>query len=187
MKMRWSFYAVVSAVTAVYLLFYWLVGFVPNRMALRYLYFIFPLISFLFWMGMDSLTRDDRYRRRVLAAVAALMLISFVCSTIIALIIGFVVPMGKISRDFTEKLNLDPESVPAKLLKALVSDLIYTPLITLAMVYMAYRQASAHGAPVNFWGMFLPSLLLSLVVAYFCIYFIEPIFLKKVMRDMNRK
>ena len=114
-------------------------------------------------------------------------LISFVCSTIIALIIGFVVPMGKISRDFTEKLNLDPESVPAKLLKALVSDLIYTPLITLAMVYMAYRQASAHGAHVNFWGMFLPSLLLSLVVAYFCIYFIEPIFLKKVMRDMNRK
>ena len=114
-------------------------------------------------------------------------LISFVCSTIIALIIGFVVPMGKISRDFTEKLNLDPDSVPAKLLKALVSDLIYTPLITLAMVYMAYRQASAHGAPVNFWGMFLPSLLLSLVVAYFCIYFIEPIFLKKVMRDMNRK
>lgn len=114
-------------------------------------------------------------------------LISFVCSTIIALIIGFVVPMGKISRDLTEKLNLDPESVPAKLLKALVSDLIYTPLITLAMVYMAYRQASAHGAPVNFWGMFLPSLLLSLVVAYFCIYFIEPIFLKKVMRDMNRK
>ena len=79
LKMRWSFYAVVSAVTAVYLLFYWLVGFVPNRMALRYLYFIFPLISFLFWMGMDSLTRDDRYRRRVLAAVAALMLISFVC------------------------------------------------------------------------------------------------------------
>lgn len=114
-------------------------------------------------------------------------LISFVCSTIIALIIGFVVPMGKISRNLTEKLNLDPESVPAKLLKALVSDLIYTPLITLAMVYMAYRQASAHGAPVNFWGMFLPSLLLSLVVAYFCIYFIEPIFLKKVMRDMNRK
>ena len=114
-------------------------------------------------------------------------LISFVCSTIIALIIGFVVPMGKISRDLTEKLNLDPESVPAKLLKALVSDLIYTPLITLAMVYMAYRPASAHGAPVNFWGMFLPSLLLSLVVAYFCIYFIEPIFLKKVMRDMNRK
>lgn len=114
-------------------------------------------------------------------------LLSFVCSTIIALMIGFVVPMGKIGRDLTEKLNLDPESVPAKLLKALVSDLIYTPLITLAMVYMAYRQASAQGAPVNFWAMFLPSLLLSLVVAYFCIYFIEPIFLKKVMRDMNKK
>ncbi|MBR2677463.1 MAG: hypothetical protein IKE28_11210 [Solobacterium sp.] len=112
-------------------------------------------------------------------------LLSFACSTVIALIIGFAVPMGKISRDLTEKLQLDPQSVPAKLLTALVSDLIYTPLITLAMVYLAYRQASAHGASISFLGMFLPSLLLSLVVAYFCIYFIEPVFLKKVMRDIQ--
>ncbi len=114
-------------------------------------------------------------------------LLSFACSTVIALIIGVVAPMGKISRSITEHYHLDPQSVPAKLLTALVSDLIYTPLITLAMVYLAYRQASAQGVPVRFWSMFLPSLLLSLVVAYFCIYFIEPVYLKKVMRDRNRK
>lgn len=80
LKSRWPFYAVVFAVTAIYLLFYWLVGFVPNRRALRYCFFIFPLISFMIWMGLDSLTRGDRYRRRILAAVTALMLVSFVCS-----------------------------------------------------------------------------------------------------------
>ena len=113
-------------------------------------------------------------------------LISFIASTIVALIIGKVVPMGKISQDAVKKCNLIPSSVQARMLSALISDLIYTPIITALMVFIAYRQAVSRGASLNYWGMLLPSLLLSLVVAFFCIYFIEPVYMNKIMQDIKK-
>ena len=112
-------------------------------------------------------------------------LMSFVISTIVALCIGSLIPIRKITVAAQKQLNLEPDSIASKLLDALISDLIYTPVLTLLMVYLAYRQAAAHGAPVTFMGMFLPSLLLSLVVGYFCIFFIEPVYLKLVMKDVR--
>lgn len=112
-------------------------------------------------------------------------LLSFVISTVVALLIGMIVPVGKITRDALKNAKLAPDSTGGKLLSALISDLIYTPVMTLLMVFLAYRQAVSHGAQLNFLSMFLPSLLLSLVVGYFCIFFIEPVYMNLVMKDVR--
>lgn len=104
-------------------------------------------------------------------------IISFVISTVISLIIGFLVPMKRISDSIHSK-NGGPRSVKARLIDTLVSDLIYTPIITLAMVFMAYRNAVSGGAQIPFLPMFLSSLVVSLIVAYILIFILMPIFLK---------
>ena len=79
LHMRWTFYLVLFAVTAVYLLFYWLVGFMPNRESLRYLYFIYPLITFFLWMGLDAMTKSCSYRKHILSFCIVLTIAGIVC------------------------------------------------------------------------------------------------------------
>lgn len=104
-------------------------------------------------------------------------LISFVVSTLISLIIGFIVPMKKISDSIQGRFG-GPRSLKARLIDTLVSDIIYTPVITLAMVALAYKNAVAHGAQMPFAPMFLSSLIVSLIVAYILIFILMPVFLK---------
>ncbi|MBR3666847.1 MAG: hypothetical protein IKN66_06780 [Ruminococcus sp.] len=109
-------------------------------------------------------------------------LISFAASTVISLIIGFVIPMAKVERGAVKAMGLNESSVPAKLVSALISDLIYTPVITLAMIALARKMAMkmSHGhAPLPpFMVMFLKSLIISLIVAYIIIFIVTPIFKK---------
>lgn len=109
-------------------------------------------------------------------------LISFAASTVISLIIGFVIPMAKVERGAVKAMGLNESSVPAKLVSALISDLIYTPVITLAMIALARKMAMkmSHGhAPLPpFMVMFLKSLIISLIVAYIIILVVTPIFKK---------
>ena len=112
-------------------------------------------------------------------------LIGFVISAIVSLIIGFAVPMGRINRSVGEKYGQG--TLKARLIDALISDLIYTPVITLIMIILNYRQAAAQGAQIPFLAMFLPSLALSLVVAYILILVFQPLFLKQLMRIMTEK
>ena len=90
-------------------------------------------------------------------------LISFVVSTILSLIIGFVVPMGKISASACKSLGLKPGTLPARCIESIISDLIYTPIMTLVMVGLAYTMAmrmSGGKAQLSFAGMFFPSLVI---------------------------
>ncbi|MCR5670425.1 MAG: hypothetical protein K6G10_05425 [Butyrivibrio sp.] len=112
-------------------------------------------------------------------------LLSFVVSSVISLIIGFVVPLGKIGAGACKKAGLKQGSMGARLLESFISDLIYTPLITLAMVFMAYSLAmrmSGGNAQLNFGRMFLGSLLICFVVAYVLIFIFQPIFLKQLLK-----
>ena len=112
-------------------------------------------------------------------------LISFVISSIISLLIGFIIPMGKVSEGARMKAKLERGSIPARLLETFISDLIYTPIITLAMVFFAYRMVikqSGGMAQPNFWGMFLPSLCICFVVGFILIFIVQPIFMKSVMK-----
>ena len=68
-----------------------------------------------------------------------LFVITFVVSLMISLIIGFIVPMGKISRGIHEKIH----GPAGAFVDALISDLIYTPIITLAMVTLVRKVVPA--------------------------------------------
>ena len=85
-----------------------------------------------------------------------MFMISFLGSFAVSLIIGMFVPMPKISQAITRKMKPGPA---VRVVDTLVSDIIYTPVITFVMIalvrkiapMMAYmgaeRSALAHGAP----------------------------------------
>ncbi len=108
-------------------------------------------------------------------------IIGFLVSTVISLIIGFVVPMKLVGDKAVGALKLRTFSFPARLVESFISDLIYTPLMTFCMVFMAYKQAIAHGAPaesLNLGKMFLGSCCICFVVAFVIILIVTPIFMK---------
>lgn len=109
-------------------------------------------------------------------------LISFVLSTIISLIIGFLIPMKKVTDGVNNKLGLKPGKLSTRCMESLISDLIYTPIITFAMVFMAYKKATAHGAKIPFAGMFIESLLICFVVGFVLIFIFMPVFMKIVLK-----
>ena len=93
-------------------------------------------------------------------------LISFAVSFVISIIIGLFVPMKKVNDALGRKLGLEPGKLGTRCFEALISDLIYTPVITLVMVFMAYKSATSHGGNPPFVPMFLKSLALSMVLGY---------------------
>ena len=109
-------------------------------------------------------------------------LVSFLISLGISLIVTKVIPMQKISSSLTEKLELQKGSLPCRLLEALVSDLLMSPLMTFIMVYIAHRQANAHGAGIPFGPMLLKSETLSFLVAFAAIFLLTPVFLKIALK-----
>ena len=111
-------------------------------------------------------------------------LLSFAVSTIISLIIGLLVPMKKVNDSLDAKLGLQPRKLSTHLFESLISDLIYTPIITLAMVFLNWKLATAHGAQIPFLPMFVKSLILSMLVGYLLIFVLMPLFLKLVRRNM---
>ena len=108
--------------------------------------------------------------------------ISFLASLAISLIIGFLVPMSKVNASLDKKLGLKPGKLSTRLFESLVSDLIYTPLITVAMVTLAYRRAVSHGAKLSYLPMLGRSLVISLLVGYVLIFVFMPFFLKIVLK-----
>ena len=109
-------------------------------------------------------------------------IISFVISTVISLIIGLLVPMKKVTDGVNNKLNLEPGKLGTRCMESLISDLIYTPIITLAMVSMAYKKATEHGDKIPFMGMFGKSLLISMVVGFVLIFIFMPLYMKLVLK-----
>lgn len=112
-------------------------------------------------------------------------LLSFAISFVISLVIGFLVPIMKLGDLACEKCKVNPRSLPGNLISGVVSDLIYTPLITIIMVNVMLHNAAKH-APAGMVptvGQVLPgSLLLCLVIGYIAIIILQPILIKKLMK-----
>ena len=108
-------------------------------------------------------------------------LLSFAISTAISLIIGFLVPMKKVGDSVCNALHLKPRSLPAHCAESLVSDVMYTPVITLAMVALAWKMATAHGAQIPFLPMFLHSLALSMITGFVLIFIFMPLYMRLVV------
>ncbi|MCR5356985.1 MAG: hypothetical protein K6E63_06220 [Lachnospiraceae bacterium] len=111
-------------------------------------------------------------------------LISFVISTVVSVIIGLIIPVGKVSSDACRKHNLAPGSLKARRLESLISDLIYTPIMTLIMVSFAYfmvKKSGAEAAP-PFIMMFLRSFVICMIAGYILIFIFMPLFLKQLLK-----
>lgn len=108
-------------------------------------------------------------------------LLSFAISLTISLIIGFLIPMKKVNDSVDRKLGLKPYSIGARLIESFVSDLIYTPIITVVMTTISYFIATSNGADIPFGPMFLKSLLVCFLVGYVLIFIFMPLFMALVI------
>ncbi len=107
---------------------------------------------------------------------------SFLISFVVSMIIGLIIPMRKVSNKVLKKLDARPGTLKARILEALVSDVLYSPLMTLVMVYLAYREATSHGARIPFGPMLLKSEIISFIVAFILSFILTPVFMKTVMK-----
>ena len=107
---------------------------------------------------------------------------SFLISFVISMIIGIIIPMKKVSDGVLRKCDAKPGTMKARILEALVSDILYSPLMTLVMVYMAYLEATSHGARIPFGPMLLKSEIISFITAFILSFILTPVFMKTVMK-----
>ncbi len=113
-------------------------------------------------------------------------LISFGVSALISFAISFLIPMRKLELKAVNALKLKEKSVPGKLVSTFISDMIYTPAITLAMVALVRiivtKASHGHAHFPPFMIMFLKSFIFSFIVSYCIIYIINPLILKFVLK-----
>lgn len=109
-------------------------------------------------------------------------IISFIVSTIISLIIGWFVPMKNVSDKITGSLGMEQGKGITRVIESLISDIIYTPIITFVMILLAYKQATAHGGEMPFVPVFVKALVESLILGLIIIFILTPIFLKFVFK-----
>ena len=115
-------------------------------------------------------------------------IVSFLVSSVISLIIGFILPIGKITGGVCGKMGLQRGSVKFRLMESFVSDLIYTPIMTLVMVFLAYKavmRQSGGMAQLNYFEMLIPSLGICFLAGFVLIFLVQPIFMKSVLKKYN--
>ncbi len=110
-------------------------------------------------------------------------LISFLVSSALAVVIGLFLPIGKITGAVLKSAGLERNSTAGHLLSALISDCIYTPIMTLVMVFLAWRSATAQGAQIPFGAMFLKSFGIAMIAGFVLSYFFEPFYMNLFMKD----
>ena len=126
-----------------------------------------------------NLTSEDGFQLKIFLA-------SFAASTVISLIIGFLIPIRKLEAGAARAMGLNERSLPASAVSAFISDLIYTPVITFAMIVlvrkMVMRMSNGHAVLPPFGAMFFKSLIISFIIAFIIIFIVTPLYLKLSMK-----
>lgn len=120
-------------------------------------------------------------------------LISFGISFIISLIIGFIVPIKLVCDKACSGVKINPQSFGGNLFSSFISDLIYTPIITVAMVSIMVTiakkqlalQGITHGGP-SIPQVLIPSLIVCLIVGFIVIALLQPLFIKLLTKNMKK-
>ena len=114
-----------------------------------------------------------------------LFLVTFALSTTLSLIIGLVVPLSLINSAVEEKLGQG--TILYRCVSSFISDLIYTPVLTLAMVslvrIMLPREAVENLPPLP--KMFIGSLIPAMIVGFILILIFIPLFQKSVTAKLG--
>lgn len=105
----------------------------------------------------------------------------FVLSFAISFAIGIIVPMPKVNAALARKFHLQPRTLKAHIVESIASNLIYTPLITTAMVLFVYFTMIPEGHKPPFLPMFIHSQVVCFIVAQVLIFALVPIVLKMVL------
>ena len=114
-------------------------------------------------------------------AIISGILFSFVISFVISLIIGLLIPIRRITSFILKKMELEEGKFETRLIESLISDIIYTPVITLVMTGLAYNSAmkASNGlAQLDYSTMFLGSLGICMIAGYILIFIFQPLFIK---------
>lgn len=106
-------------------------------------------------------------------------LLSFILSVVLSLVIGSIVPIKKVSDGATSKLGLRQGQIGTRAVEALVSDVIFTPVITVAMIILAYVMS--HGN-MPFVPALIGSLIKGLLVGFVILFLISPAILRFVLK-----
>ncbi len=106
---------------------------------------------------------------------------NFLLSAAISIVLGLLIPIGLVNKECVEKAGLEPHTLPARLLETLISNLIFTPLVSFIMVYLAWQNIVLH-APADmvppFPVMFFRSFVMCFVIGYIAIFIVQPIYVK---------
>ena len=105
----------------------------------------------------------------------------FALSFVISFAIGFFVPVPKVNAALARIFHLHPRTFKAHFVESLASNLIYTPLITTAMVCFVYFTMMPDGHKPPFLPMFIHSQVICLIVAQVLIMLFVPIIMKHVI------
>ena len=105
----------------------------------------------------------------------------FALSFVISFAIGLIVPIPKVNAALARKFHLQPRTPKAHFIESLASNLIYTPLITTAMVCFVYFTMMPEGHKPPFLPMFIHSQVICLIVAQVLIMLFVPIIMKRVI------
>ena len=128
-------------------------------------------LSMSFILSMTGLLSSGQFTLRS-------FLMNFILSFAVSMILGIFIPMRKISDSLVGRFGLQRGTLKTRLFETLVSDLMYTPVMTFVMVFLAWSNATSHGAKIPFLPMILRSEIVSLIVAYFLIFLLTPVFMK---------
>lgn len=113
-------------------------------------------------------------------------LLNFTLSFAISFIISLVFPAIKVNMYLEKRFRLKIGSLKARLVETLVSDLIYTPVISIIMTTLAWYGMKSSGEQIPpYIGMILVSLLISFAAAYVIIFITVPLYLKLAMKIMD--
>ena len=108
-------------------------------------------------------------------------LASFALSFVVSFGIGLVVPMPKVNAALARKFKLQPRTLKAHIIESIVSNLIYTPLMTTVMVTFVYFCLIDPGHKPPYLPMFISSQIICFIVAQVLIFIFEPFIIKLAM------
>lgn len=93
--------------------------------------------------------------------------------------------MKKLSDYLIAKAKLDPRGLKARVVSSLVSALVFSPLVTFAMVYLAYTGAKAQGVELEFGKMLMRSEIISIISAFILSFIITPVYAKMIFKERS--
>lgn len=109
-------------------------------------------------------------------------LVSFVASFLISLFIGFNIRIGMIEGMICGMAGAKRGSMKARFLETVISDVVYTPLMTFCMVLLAWFMS---GKAFPFGPVFFRSFLISLAAAFIIIFIVKPLYFNAAVKKYD--